>query len=989
MKKHIFILLFLIHFVTTTLPGADLVRVLPLTHDILVAFFDEGHIDYFGIHEDRYSGNKVYYKEFDLQKGVDINSYTLKSRDDEHYSEPVNPVNLGRKSKGADFHNLYDPNNPKVIHHHWIYLQLPFPLQRGKTYTLYLNDFASNVNEYTFIYNESQLRSPAIHVNQIGFVPDAVKYAYLSHFMGDFNNADHQNGALNLDDFAGTPFHLVRTSDDSVVFTGTPALQREKDAVDFTRDDFENPNMTRADVWECDFSAYSVPGEYKIVVENIGCSYPFGISPDIYRELYYYTSRAMFTQRQGIIQEIEPGFNYPRDHRTEDGIEMRYFPDLSDEHEFDPEGGVGTVKGVWGWYHDAGDWDGYSHHYRVPMTLLALYDLAPENFGDGDVNPTYKSSKTDPWISEGSNGIPDVLDEAMWLIRFYKRAQDSLKSLGYTDGGVPGYVGVDAGADGGKPSWEDTRVLSLQGGNSVTMAYRYAASAAWLAICLDKFNGGTQHPDSPGWINEAENSYAWAVAQNRDTEEEVNRAKMEAAAALYRYTATTGYQNDFRTCKAGNSGWGEQLWFSINPWHYAATLFTKIPDDHPGLDTNLKQACISDIVSHADQELVFTANERGFRYGLDKNILFMLGTFSTPRTFLTAAAYELTGEKKYLDACYSIADYCLGGNQMDMVKISGLGENPERQPFHPDSWYLTDYNSPVYTNPILPGYVIYEMHKTGDWMAGVEWTWIGDEDFSRSTAYPPLSDFPDSETRFWNRNSIAGSEFTIHQSLDQAIFAYGYLCGNYTGPYTPNTRPTVALDLPDNMTVNSDTTLTLTVTASEDARRVGYYYDWHFIGESTDKENGFAFDWNLSLYKNIIGKKRLTAKAFDDRGLESKPTEEGEKSIRVKRTSSVSDPGDPGRSFNYKLDNNYPNPFNPSTYIGYELAEDCNVSLKVYAVGGQEVTTLVDAFNRAGQKNVIWDGTNQRGRYVPSGVYFLKLNTSSGYQEIQKMLLVK
>lgn len=965
------------------LQAADLMGIQPLTDKILVLQFDEGHIDYFGIHQDRYNGNKIYYDKLNVSQAIALANYSITSPDDENYRQPQSPIHIGRKSKGADFNNLYDPGEPKVILHHWIYIELPFAMQRGKTYVVQLSDLASNVNDHSLTYDENALRSPAVHVNQIGFVPDAPKYAYISHFMGSFDSPIHTNGGLNLNDYATTYFHIVRTLDDSVMFTGPISKQRDKNQQDFNRttSDFTHQNMTRADVWQCDFSAFSVPGEYRVVVERLGCSYPFEIGEDVYREPYYYTSRALFTQRQGIIQEIEPGFNYPRDYHPDDGTVMKYFPHLSGEGAFDPATAVGDVHGISGWYHDAGDWDGYDTHYRIPMTLLVLYDLKPANFGDGDVSPKYQLANNQPWINEGENGIPDILDEAMWLIKFYRLVKDSLIAQGYTDGGVPGYVGVDAGAERGTPSWEDRRILALKGGDSVMMAYRYAACAASLAICLDKFQNGT-HPDSPDWIDEAQNSYAWAHRQNQDSNADVNRARMEAAAALYRYTAETSYQDDFRTCKNKDSAWKSKLWFNIQPWHYAATIFGRIPDNHPGLDLNLKWQCIVDLVNQATTETVATANERGFRYGLDKAILFMLGTFSTPHTFLAAVAYEFTKDRKFLDACYTTCDYCLGGNQTDLVKVSGLGENPERQPFHPDSWYLIDYNSRVYTNPTLPGYVIYEMHRAGDWFNGSSWTWVGDEDFSRSTAFPAITDFPDAEARFPNRNSIAGSEFTIHQTQVMAIFAYGYLCSHYSGGFTPNSRPTVKLNLIENQAFKKDTTVVLTVTASPDVRRVEYYYDWHFIGESSDKANNFAFEWDLSRYKIQLGRQLITAKAYDDRGLESKPTDEADVLVLIQTPTSVQRDRT-GPQFNFKLHQNYPNPFNPRTVFAFTLPEDDFTRLEIYNTLGKRVATLVEKKMPAGNHTVEFDAS-----LLSSGICYSKLQQQKK-MEVKKLLLLK
>jgi hypothetical protein len=84
-----------------------------------------------------------------------------------------------------------------------------------------------------------------------------------------------------------------------------------------------------------------------------------------------------------------------------------------------------------------------------------------------------------------------------------------------------------------------------------------------------------------------------------------------------------------------------------------------------------------------------------------------------------------------------------------------------------------------------------------------------------------------------------------------------------------------------------------------------------------------------------------------------------------------------------KLFANYPNPFNPSTVIKYQLSEASLVSLKVYDVMGREVTTLVNSFQNKGSYDVTFNANG-----LSSGIYFYKLN-ANGKQLINKMLLMK
>ncbi len=961
--------------------SGDLITVQPVTDQILQVTYGEGHIDYFGKGENRYNGNTCYYSALNVTAATDPANYSITSSADSNYSDSVNPINIGRKRKGVDFNNLYDANEPRVLFQHWIYIELPHPLVSGKTYTVTLNNIAKNFNVFDFTFNELTLLSPTLHVNQIGFVPEAPKYAYLSLFLGDFDTDVHQNGGLELDDYAGNQFHVVRVQDDSVVFTGTIEKRTDKNTTsDFINNQFENKSsVTRADIWQCDFSAFNTEGEYRIAVEGIGCSYPFGIAEDVYREPFYYASKAMFTHRQGIVQDLSyywEGLEYPRDHRTEDGLNMYYFPDKSGEGPNEITPNENPVTGIWGWYHDAGDWDGYSHHYRVPYTLLLLYDLKPENFGDGDLNNRYKLSDAGEWIDEGSNGIPDVLDEAAWLIRFYKRAMDSLRAQGYDDAGVPGYVGVDAGAGDGIPSWEDTRDMAVYGGDRVMMTFTYAACAGWLSLFLE--NDSIDGLNAQDWLNEAVSAYAWA-----DSMGDANNAQMIAAAVLYRSTGKSNYQEDFEATKSNCTNWDHSNWSSIPDWYFAAWNYAKIlASTHPDLDESLKQSVIDNIIAKANHEAVDPAASRGYRWALDRNNNWMLGTFSTPHIASPAMAYELTGDQKFLDACYTTCDYHLGGNEMNLVWLSMIGDNYERMPFHIDSWVLFDFHSKVYTEPFLPGIVPYGGHNTGDWMAGEDYTWVGDEDYSRSTAYPPIWDFPDAEARFQNRNCIAGSEYTVHQTINQAILAYGYLCGDFfPNAYSPNQPPTVSLNLQEGMKVPRDSALTLSVTASPDVRRVEFYYEWRYMGESRDIDNNFAFEWDLDRYNVKPREWLITAKAFDDRGMESRPSAEGERTIEITAPTSVQREG--SKSFKFELQENYPNPFNAGTVIKYSLNEQSNVELSVYDVTGKKVTTLIDEYQNPGFYAVNWDA-----HAASSGLYFYQIKMADR-SAIKKCMLIK
>jgi hypothetical protein len=88
------------------------------------------------------------------------------------------------------------------------------------------------------------------------------------------------------------------------------------------------------------------------------------------------------------------------------------------------------------------------------------------------------------------------------------------------------------------------------------------------------------------------------------------------------------------------------------------------------------------------------------------------------------------------------------------------------------------------------------------------------------------------------------------------------------------------------------------------------------------------------------------------------------------------------------LHQNHPNPFNPSTNISYQLSKPSHVVLTIYNLLGQEINSLVNEIQAPGAISVIWDGRNEVGERVGSGVYFYQLQVNAEIQ-IKKMLLLQ
>jgi flagellar hook assembly protein FlgD len=97
----------------------------------------------------------------------------------------------------------------------------------------------------------------------------------------------------------------------------------------------------------------------------------------------------------------------------------------------------------------------------------------------------------------------------------------------------------------------------------------------------------------------------------------------------------------------------------------------------------------------------------------------------------------------------------------------------------------------------------------------------------------------------------------------------------------------------------------------------------------------------------------------------------------------------------FAISQNYPNPFNPETLIDLALPAESRVILDVYNITGQLVRRLVSGRKAAGYHKVRWDGKDNRGQSVPSGVYLYRISAvdfndpSKNFTRVKKMVLLK
>jgi len=841
--KYLFTLFLLIILLVPSF-ASDWTNLYILTDKILVLRFNDGYIQHNGY---RQAQNQTLTFKFPLNidLATNISSYTVTSSDDPDFATGIQPLRVSRKTKGRDYSNNCNWVNSicdnDYINEHFIYLELPIKLKKGKTYVVEIAELAENYTVDTLYVDFTKIRSLAVHANQIGFKPNApVKYAYLSHWMGD-------GGPLALDEYHGNKFNLIDQQTGQSVYQGI--ISKRLDIASATQLDLtrtpEQGYLSMSDVWECDFSEFSIPGEYVISVEGIGTSFPFKIDQDIYREAYYHATRQLYHQRSGIaLEKLFTEWTRPRNLHPEDKkIRFQYttsrwldWPNNAAENGVKADVYAKVLADykidTWGWYMDAGDWDGYYNHLKIPRLLMTAFELAPQNFIDGELN-----------IPESGNGIPDILDEARWLIDYFDRTRGP-------SGGIAGariHPDFETKAVDNIPSWEDERIWTISGEDHVT-TYTFAGLSAHLAQLYYSINKNDLADELK---TKSQQAYEWARTNSNPAINDSHNARLYAAASLYKLTGDEKYQDDFaydfvRTTNAR---------YALDNFHFALWMY--LTTNRTTIDASLRNNALAQAIQYVDNEFIDTAEKRSFRVGFGWNFRTFLGQATTPLVFPALVMYHVTGDKKYYRAALTSCDYVLGGNPADMSWMVGLGDQTPEQILHLDTWLHPDSRT-----TFIPGTIPYGPTSPGDGWTPNNGPWSSD--FAWNRIYPEKSHWPLHEGFFNNRYAVPTNEYTVHQTSAPAAAVYGLLSGAASGNFIPNKAPTLVLTVPGSLVAGEDAALAVDVH-DEDGYviRVEYYNGWRKIGES--RQEPFSFVW-----KNIPeGPYEIKAIAIDNEGKRS------------------------------------------------------------------------------------------------------------------------
>jgi len=465
-------------------------------------------------------------------------------------------------------------------------------------------------------------------VDQLGYPRNFVKFVFSSQ--------------------AADSFAILRSPSGERVFAGPLNLWKTSDA------------STGKTVYRGDFSGFQLPGEYRVVTSGGDTSGVFAISDSVYDQAFRKALRGFYLQRCGM--PLLPGYAGAYQHPSCHVLDGVY-------HTSTDTSGFHTAAGGW---HDAGDYGKYVVNAGISAgTLLLAYEMFPSRFAGDDLG-----------IPESGNGVPDILDEVRYELRWFLTMQRS-------DGGFWFKI-THAGFEGFIMPQNDTgsryiyAVSSTATGDAVAVLARGARlfsayDTAFSRTCLEAATRGWEFLSAHGAIVPAggfKNPAGTSTGEYGDGDDSDER--FWAAAELFETTGGPAYHDFFQ----GNLIYGTQ--FNAMGWGYVRPLglLTYLRSQQPAavaevrndIRLALSAYCASQITKRNSSGYHTVLQPGGYVWGSNSVAL-------NAAVLLLAGGVE-TGDSLFVAVAADQLHYVLGVNGLSRSCVTGLGENPPRQPHH-------------------------------------------------------------------------------------------------------------------------------------------------------------------------------------------------------------------------------------------------------------------------------------------------------------------
>jgi hypothetical protein len=736
--------------------GAKLIEVRTVDDEHLMVHWQDGTVEYKDDGEGKgalmghETGGGDVLKTFDppldIPKATSAASYSLVSSDDGNYSNPIQATHAYRKTKVNGNTNKW-PEPPFTLEH-TIFLKLPRKLEQGKHYTLTIDPAVStDTTSRDFTFDAYSSVTEALHVNLIGYNPahTAMKSADLYMWLGD-------GGARDYSAYAGRPVFLVDVATGQKHAAGKVAFWKKGGA------DFGGHNLTKSDVWTCDFSDFTGTGKFRLAIEGIGCSPEFQIAREAFFQPYRFSVRGFYYMRIGEPKTMTPIPRQPRFIPDVDPPDFKVYRttfepghpdwkalrgdvwDRKEEWAKYKEPGDPTNPDAYGGHSDATDWDRHGGHVSIIWDMLLPYYLSLGKLNEDNLD-----------IRESANGIPDIIDESLNEIDFWLRLRD----------GKGGY------AFGINNPGPDHKAM-YQAGARPYMAWVSALNCAMVADC---FRIGGNEALRQKYQDEAIKAWNFANDEDLDFSFGIGNGatrgrdlKMMAGAFLYNLTGDRKYEDAMAAdavVKNQTTSLDERGKY-CQFWGVAAYLMCARekwqPIHHPQLLANMKAA----ILHEAVEKNVNPSQQRPSRRSSDNAYGWFQSTQMVhPLIIGHAISTDPAQQEQLLRAMILEADYGLGRNPMNMVQMTGLGSR------HVDDIYTTGRNDG--TPGVHPGHTPYM--NAGAWGRG----FMADPMWYASKGYPTWDKWPHGEALWPAPYCFSNNEFTPQQTMRGKMALLGYL----------------------------------------------------------------------------------------------------------------------------------------------------------------------------------------------------------------------
>lgn len=668
-------------------------------------------------------------------------SYTITASDDARFRSGSHPQQVSRKAKPIDAARIggwkFD-----VSLRHTVYLHLDAPWQPG---TVYRIAFAGNHLPPLTVTPADDVVSEAIHVTALGFRPqDEPKVAFYSCWLGTGGALIHETAP---------DFVIRKIGDGSVVQRGTAERIHQPGRIECER----NRDHTLTEVYRLDFSAVQSPGSYRIEIPGVGASPAFRIDDGVWREALTLSARGQFHLRSGnALGAPHTTVVRPRSFHPDDGVIVRQ----STTPIMDSGNGLnarGTDKGnftnlvagatdtvvpeAWGGHYDAGDWDRRIQHLVAARLLI---DLLLEN-GPAAERLTLN-------LPETGNGLPDLLNEALWGIDCYRRMMTP-------EGGVRG--GIESAdhprhAEGG---WQESHAIFAYAPD-VWSSYLYAATAARAAFWLE---GKGLTAQAGPYRESALRAMSWAeiTLPTLDYPQPINAvrdARNLAAADVFRLTGEARWHELFVATTLAPSISSQAQWKSHNQ---ADAIWTYLTTERPGRDEALLARCRELLLTDA-ATAIRLQGRRAFGWThRDPWHWVGWGNLSTPQAIDLVRAWRLTGEAHYRQAAVLATQLTMGANPDNLAYTTGMGERAVSHAFFQDTEVLAQ--------PPPPGITVYgpaDLANNADyWALKLMAPWFT----------PEPKAWPTTESLLQVTFCHMMMEFTLQDSLAPTTYVFGSL----------------------------------------------------------------------------------------------------------------------------------------------------------------------------------------------------------------------